>query len=185
MALKQLKDGSWQIASGADLEAAVAAVEERTETLDEIEKVMEEEYGYSETKAEVKELTEAIRIFMSSKDVKNVFRDKYKLTLVKRARTSWDGDKLKSLLPKNMFIKVSRLVVDPEKIDDLVRRGEIDSKKIESALVSIPEKPHVRSYPYKEGQDKDDAMDEERRLMDAMQGEAKKKSGSKRKMAKA
>lgn len=185
MSLKQLKDGSWQIVSGADLEKAVEKMEELHTELEEIEAVMEDEYDYNTTKETLAELQNAVTTFMSSKDVKNVFRDKYKLTLVKRARTSWDGDKLKSLLPKNMFIKVSRLIVDPEKIDDLVRRGEIDSKKIESALVSIPEKPHVRSYPYKEGQDKDDAMDEERRLMEAMQGEAKKKSGSKRKTAKA
>jgi hypothetical protein len=184
MSLKRKKDGTYKIESGADLESAVDLIEEAKTVIEEIEAVMDEEYGYAENKENLKELESAVETFMAEKDVKNVFRDKYKLTLVRRSRTSWNGDKLKALLPKGMWLKVTRLVVDGDKIDDLVRKGELNSKVIDKALESKPEKPHVRLYPYKEGQDRDDAMNEEKRLMEAMKGEVKKKSGSKRKSAK-
>jgi hypothetical protein len=183
--LKQNKDGTWQIQTGDDLEAAVAAVEERQEAIHDLEQEMEEQYDYLTMKREVEDLTEAIRLFMVENDHKHVFRDTYKLTLIQRANTRWDESKLRKLLPKSLWLKVTKQVVDRDKIDDLVREGKIDEKTIAPALVSTPVKPHIQRYDYKKGQDRDAAIAEEERLRQQLQGEATAKAEKPKKRKKA
>lgn len=168
MAVKQKKDETWVIESGKDLEAAVALIEEREEAIREIEAEMEKEYDYLTIKGEISGLNEAVRLFMIENDVKHVFRDTYKITAIRRWNTSWNPDKLRALLPKAMWLKVTKMVVDPNKIDDLVRQGKIDSKQIEKALEQSPVKPHIQRYPYKEGQDADAARAEEATLREQL-----------------
>lgn len=185
--LKQKKDGTWQIQTGDDLEAAVSAVEEREEAIRDLEQEMEEQYDYLTMKGEVVSLNEAIRVFMVENDQAHIFRDTYKLTLVRRATTKWDESKLRKLLPKHLWLKVTKQVVDRDKIDDLVREGKVDEKAIAPALVSTPVKPYVQRYPYKEGQTADDAHAEEAALREKLSKEtaAKAEKPKKRKGAKA
>ncbi len=168
MALKQNKDGTWTITAAADLEKAVALIEEREETMREVEQAMEEEYDYLTMRDEVRELNEAVRVFMVENDIKHIFRDTYKITAIRRWNTTWNIDKLKAALPKNMLLKVTKLVVDPGKIDDLVRKGTIKPEQIEKALEQTPVKPHIQRYPYKEGQTADDARAEEAALREEL-----------------
>lgn len=170
--LKQKKDGTWTIQSGADLEEAVAAIEEREQAVRDLEAEMEEKYDYLTMKQEAADLIEAVRVFMVSANMKHVFRDTYKLTLIRRATTKWNPDKLKNLVGKATWLKITDQVVSPSKIDDLTREGKLDSKLIAPALEQTPTKPFIQRFPYKDGQDKDAAMDEETALRAAMSGEA-------------
>lgn len=174
MALKQKKDGTYKIESERDLQEVASAIEEREAARAEIEQKMEEEYDYMTMAEEIAALNEAMREFMADQDVAHVFRDNYQVTLVKRSKVIWDVEKLKSLLPKGMFLKVSRLVIDGDKIDDLVRGGQLDRDKISPALTVKAEKPHIRRYPYKDGTDKEKAMQEETQLRQQMMGETTK-----------
>jgi hypothetical protein len=148
--------------------------------LAEITAKMEEEFEYLTIQQELGELNETIRVFMVENHQKEIFRDNYKLTLVRRTKGTWNADKLKSLVPKNVWLKITRQTIDPEKIDDLVRQGVLEQKVIGKAFEVRPEKPHVRKYEYKEGESKEDAMAEEAALMAAMSGDkTPKKRGRK------
>lgn len=142
----------------------MAAIEDREQAVAEIAEKMEEEYDYLTMQDEVAGLNEAVRLFMVTNDQKFIFRDTYKLTLVKRSSTKWNEKKLRSLIPKNLWLKVTKQVIDPGKIDDLVRAGKLDDKLIAKALVSTPNAPYVQRYAYKEGQSIDDARAEEEAL---------------------
>lgn len=168
MALKRNKDGTWTITAAADLDKAVALIEEREETIRQVEQEMEEEYDYLTMKEEVSELNEAVRVFMIENDIKHVFRDTYKITAIRRWNTSWNLTKLRAVLPKGMLLKVTKMVVDPGKIDDLVRAGKIKPDQIEKALEQTPVKPHIQRYPYKEGQTAEQAQAEEAALREQL-----------------
>ena len=166
--LKQLKDGTWKVESPADLQDAEAAVEERLEAIQEVEEHMEEEFQYLTMKRDVVALDEAIVSYMAKNDIAHVFRDDHKVTLVRRSKISWDVAKLKAKLPKNLWLKVTTQTLDREKLDDLIKQKVIDIKLVRPALTETPEKPHIRRYPFKEGQSKEDAMAEEQELRRAM-----------------
>jgi molybdopterin converting factor small subunit len=176
MALKQKKDGSWLIENAKDLDEVCEAIEEREQALQEIEQMMEEEYDYLTTKEEIAALNVELTRFMNANHVKHVFRDNYKVTLVKRVKTSWDAEKLKAKLPKPIWLKVTKQVLDTEKLDDLVKGGVIKRSEIKDAFVQTDEKPHVRRYPFSEGQTKEDAMKEEQALRQAMRGSQPQKT---------
>lgn len=179
--LKERKNGTWLIENQADLDAAMDGIEERQQAIEELEKEMEEQYDYLTMKTEIVSLNEAVKSFMIMAKQKHIFRDGYKLTLVQRASTKWNPERLKKLVPKPMWLKITDQVVSPKKIDDLVKQGKLDDKLIAPALQSTPQAPFVQRYPYKEGQSIEDAQAEEMALRQAMTGEAKEKSGSKRK----
>jgi hypothetical protein len=186
MSVKQLKDGTWLIESGKDLQAAVEMVEQRESDIEDIERDMEEQYDYMTMKEEVGGLNAAITKFMSANDVKHVFRDTYKITVIRGHTTTWNPDRLKKLLPKSLWLKVTKQVVDPNKIDDLVKKGVIKDKLIEDALESKPKAAYIQRYPYKEGQDADAARAEEQALRQQLSRETvaeapkpKKRKGSK------
>lgn len=150
------------------MEAAVAAIEERQEAVAEIEQKMEEEFDYSTMKAEIESLRDAVTTFMSANKVAHVFRDNYKITLVRRTSGRWNPDKLRGLVPKGMWLKITTQTVNGDKIDDLVREGKLDRKVIGKAFEITAQKPHIRVFPYKEGQDADAAAKEEEALRASM-----------------
>jgi FtsZ-binding cell division protein ZapB len=143
---KKTKDKGMKFDSGKEFEAAVALLEEKEEMVASIMEILNEEYDYAEIQTEIEELKEAIRQWMMENDQAQVVRDDYKISLVRRSRSTWNIDKLKKVLGKGQFLKITRLVVDPDRIDDLVRSGEINGKLIESALEMKPEKPYLRWY---------------------------------------
>jgi hypothetical protein len=144
--LKQKNDGSWLIENLRDLDAVAVAIEDREAMIEAIEVKMEAEYDYLSLQEEVAGLKETLRSFMDKNDHAHVVRPDYKITLVRRSRTSWNEEKLKGLVPKGVWMKITKLVVDRDKIDDLAREGVIDLDKIAPALESKPEKPYLRWY---------------------------------------
>jgi hypothetical protein len=146
MPLKQRKDGTWSIETGKDMDAAVEAIEEREEGIKTIEENMEDEFDYLTMKQEIVDLKEELRRFMTANDQAQVIRDDYKIVLIRRMRSSWNVNKLKKVLSKGQYLKIVKMTVDPAKIDDLVRRGDIDEKLIASALEQTPDKPYLRWF---------------------------------------
>lgn len=146
----------------------MSAIEEREAAVADLREYMQEEFGYQDTLDEIDALNNEVKRFMSANDVKHVFRDGYKLTLVRRGSSAWDQVKLKNLLPKSVWLKVTRQVLDPEKLDDLVRTGGVKMKEIKSAYITVPQAPHVRRYDYTEGQTKEDVIAEEAKLREAL-----------------
>lgn len=162
MALQQNAEGEWLIESAADLSAAVEAIEERQQAVRDLESEMEEQFDYLTMKEEITELENALKGAMTRFDQKHIFRDNYKITLIRGHSTTWNPDKLRKLLPKNLWLKVTKQVIDPGKIDDLVRAGTIKEKAVAPALEQKPKAPYIQRYEYKEGEDKDAAMEEEK-----------------------
>jgi hypothetical protein len=75
------------------LDAAAEAIEEREQEIVEIEEAMEKEYGYLTTRQEIETIREAVRVFMTENHLSHVFRDSYKLTLVRRGNGKWNESK--------------------------------------------------------------------------------------------
>lgn len=70
--------------------------------------------------------------------------DKVKLTKVVSYRRSWNPEKLRKLLPTKLYKLVIDVTVNKNRLDELVREGKIDPKKIESAYEETPNKPYVK-----------------------------------------
>lgn len=68
----------------------------------------------------------------------------YKLTRVQAFRRRWDVDKLEAILPRGIFKNIVRVEPDPAKIDQYVREGKIDMKKIAPAYTETPNAPFVK-----------------------------------------
>lgn len=68
----------------------------------------------------------------------------FKVTRVQSYKRTWNGDKLLKILGVAGFNKVSRRVPDPDLIDELVKEGKIDLKKIKPAFEETPNKAYVK-----------------------------------------
>lgn len=146
------------------MQKAVALVAEKQEMRAEAERILEEEYDYLTLGAEVDSLKTSIRDFMIDQDVAQAKGDGGHWSLIRRTKTKWNPAKLKKILSKGQMIKVSTFTVDPDKLDDMVRKGKIDKKKIAPALEQTPEKPHIRWFDSSD----EDASAEESALKAAM-----------------
>jgi hypothetical protein len=146
------------------LRSAAVIIRENEQALVEIEQLMEEEHDYLTLKKDIGALKAGMLEYMVEYDVAQAPADGGRFSLVRRTRTRWNPDKLKRILSKSQIIKVSRFDIDPEKLDDLVRQGKLDRKKIAPALEQTPEKPHIRWYDSSD----EDAASEEAALKEAM-----------------
>lgn len=88
------------------------------------------------------------------------------LTKVVGHRRSWNPEKLQRLLPTRLYKLVIDVKVNSAKLDELVREGKIDRKKIEAAYEEVPNKPYVKRTV--KGKDEDKAADEADKLKEAL-----------------
>lgn len=70
--------------------------------------------------------------------------DNVKLTKVVGYRRSWNPEKLQKLLPTSLYKLVIKVTVDANALNELVKEGRIDRKKIESAYEETPNAPYVK-----------------------------------------
>jgi len=138
-------------------------IEENKELIAEIEAKMEEEYDYSATKDDVTTLQQAVKEFMTVHNLPSVARPDYTISLVCASRSRWDDGKLKKILGKAGFLKIAKITVDPAKIDELVKEGKLDLKKIESAFIVTPNAPYLKFTP-KGREDTDEVANLKKRL---------------------
>lgn len=90
--------------------------------------------------------------------------DNYKLTRVQGFRRTWNVSKLEAILPRGIFKNVIKMEADPQKIDQYVRDGKIDRKKIEPAFEESPNRAYVKmtkkSHHEERGEAEADALAE-------------------------
>lgn len=164
MTLKKRENGLYQIKSMKDLKEAAQMLEDRTAEIREIEQAMEEEYGYSTARTEAVCLKQSLDMYMDDKNVKKLEMGDYRYTLIRGERKSWNADKLRAIVGKAMFLKISNVTPDPQKIDDMVRQGKLDDKVIGKALDFTPIKAHTKRFENSEAKGDTEAE----RVKDAM-----------------
>ena len=121
---------------------------DRIEEIDATITTMMDEYGINDLVDEKKDLDKKVREFVLAKDSMEV--PNYKLTVVRGFMRKWDGEKLAKLVPKGILLKVVDYVPNADKIDELVKAGKLDAKKIKSAYIETPKQPYVKITKVKE-----------------------------------
>lgn len=119
----------------------IAALD-KIEALDaEISELMEET-GIKSLQEERAELDRLVKQYVLDKG--SVETDTHKLTLVQGFSRGWDGVKLERLVPKGIFLKIVDYVPNADKIDEMVKAGKLDAKKIKSAFIEVPKAPYAK-----------------------------------------
>lgn len=67
-----------------------------------------------------------------------------KITLVEPVRTSWDPEVLRSILGPQLWERVTRQVLDPDKLEAVVEEEKIPTETLSEALIEMATKPYPR-----------------------------------------
>lgn len=108
--------------------------------------MLEEEYGYKEMKHDAVCLKQSIEEFMVGQNLPKLNLKTYRWQLIRGTDKKWNADKLQKILGKGKFLRICKVEPDPQKIDNAVRKGDIDLKTIEPALDETPRKPYIKRY---------------------------------------
>ena len=150
VALKRMENGQFEIRTMAD---AKEAMNLRDEFMDEIDKS-----GIVDIQNDVTEISRAIGRFMSGKGVDEIVDKKTnrRAVLIQRFNRKWiatrkelksegiDGKALQDLVDKDVFMKITKRVVDSAALDEAVREGLVEESVISEAFVETPQQPFVR-----------------------------------------
>jgi len=156
MALKPLKNGQYKITTRAQAKEALQLMLEKEQAVSELE----EKHGIKEMKQDAVELKKAATAYMDEKDITalefpgkvaklirgvdeiwiNTREDLRRIPAAAGART------LRSILSREMWMQITKRVVDPEKLDDAVARGDISEDEISDALYEKPRAAYVRVF---------------------------------------
>lgn len=135
--LKVKRDGSPVVSSKSHVRAA----NERIEFLeDQITKLV------APMQAEATALSAAVdQYVIDHYEASDGYEDEtIKLTKVVGYRRTWNAEKLQKLLPTSIYKLVIKVSVDANALNELVKEGRIDRKKIESAFEETPNAPYVK-----------------------------------------
>lgn len=118
----------------------------------------------AERRSQVKRIREAVDRFVIAKNIKELQANGYRLKVIRASRSSWSAERLKELVPKGLWLQITKQTPDPGLIDAAVKAGKLDGDVIKAAFVSTPNAPYVRRFEDKV----DDAEDEAERVRAAM-----------------
>lgn len=76
--------------------------------------------------------------------------DDWKVTRVQAHSRSWNVEALQRIVGAKMWTLITKRVPDPVLIDEQVRAGKLDDKKIAKAYVETPGTAYVKVSPKKE-----------------------------------
>lgn len=152
---KRLKNGQFRITTKDQAQEALAVVLELQDQID----ALEAEHGIKEMREDAVELKKAATAFMDMRNV-DVFQLDGKIARLIRSYSSrWIGTKadidektpagtrtLRSIVGKEMWMKISKRVADPDLIAQAVADGTVDEGEISDAYVEIPRAPYVRFF---------------------------------------
>lgn len=133
---------------------------QRLRKLDKEIAELEKEHGITAKRQARLEIGTLLKGYMMRQEISRLDDGKKShVALVRPASRRWIGTKaempnpkpkgakpLKSLVDKVMWRKVTKRVIDPELIAELVESGELDEDEIAPAYVEIPSEPYVRLY---------------------------------------
>lgn len=126
--------------------------EDCIESIEEAETDNAEVRGYLLLKQDVEAIKAAIQEYLISSETTKFEHDGVNLTMVQAHKRFWNPDKLKQIIGKAMFIKVSNYTIDPAKIDELVKAGKLEENEIAPAFEEVANKPYLRiSYAASDG----------------------------------
>lgn len=157
MPLKRKKDGSFSVSSKSHVRAGldrIAEIEKEADKLQtKIEKKCKAEMDGLEALAfERAGLKESIEKFV--KDKGDYEDDSIKVTRVQGHRRTWNVAKLESIVPRGVFKNLVKMEVIPAKVDEYVRKGKLDRKKIAPAFEETPNAPYVKWTPKTDSSDR-------------------------------
>lgn len=131
---------------------SASAVAEALDDLDNLDQVIadiREQSGLNEAELERTLLKGLIDKWVL--DHKAYEDDKIKITRVQGFRRKWNVDKLESILSRALFKRVIKIEIDGQKLDDLVRAGTVDAKKLAPAFEEEPNAPYAKWTKIKQG----------------------------------
>jgi hypothetical protein len=157
MALKRRKNGTYVVDKKADAEEALMLMLEIEDAIKEIHK----DNGIPEMMMDSTELKRAATRYFASKRIKAMtLKGAGKVAkLIEGSEGQWIGTKaempddapdgvrpLKSIVGKDMWKRITRRMIDPDKIMEAVSKGELDEDEISAAYYEKPRAPYVRLY---------------------------------------
>jgi hypothetical protein len=157
MALKQRENGEYEISSVKEVKEAMAL---RDDMIRDIE-----EAGLLEIQQDASELSRAIGRYMTENGVNEIkdAKTNRRAVLVQRFNRKWittrkelkdsevdEAKALQDLVDKDVYMKITKRVVDPAALDEAVRDGLVTEKEIAAAYIEIPQKPFAQIYDLRE-----------------------------------
>jgi len=158
MALKRLKNGQYKIESKKQAVEAISLMLELEDAIRDLEK----ENGIDEMKMDSVELKKAATAFMTEKNAQALEIPKAgkvaKLVAgfdgawietkadLKNAGTPPGVKTLRAIVGKDLWLKITKRVLDPDKLAEAVATGAVDEDEIKNAYYEKPRAPYVRIY---------------------------------------
>ena len=156
MALKRYKNGTFEITSLKQVREAYKRMQEYSKAVQELEK----EHNIDELRQDATNLKLSADSFLikSNKDHLEIPEIGKRATVVRGHDGSWVETKadlnaastatksLRSIVGKEIWLKITKRVVDPDKLAEAVATGLVDEDEISAAYDERPRKPYVRLY---------------------------------------
>jgi hypothetical protein len=146
MSLKKNKNGTYKIASIKELKEAVSLREDYLENIQSAESDSDEVKEYLDMKQEVDTLKIAVQEYLVETGTKEIEHDGVRAVIIKGQIGTWSKEKLRKILTKSEWLKVTTYEIDKDKLDEAVKAGTIDEKKIQGAYVTVEKKPYIRFF---------------------------------------
>ena len=170
MALKILNSGYIEIKTKKDAVEALTRFHNLKAEIDAVK----EESGLNELEKDATAYKAALQSFMTDKELDSLQGEGFHGTLVKSfGDPRWiadvndlSGDEATTVVPlaevieakfkskiatkgsqaRKVWMKMTKRVIDPEAIDDLVNDGTLDADEISSSFVEAPRQPYLRVF---------------------------------------
>lgn len=157
MSLKANSDGTYTISSLGKLREAAKLRQALFQELEELD--------VHTIQAEITELSRAMATYMAAaglQELPNIETgedEKFKAVLVQRSSLEYRiepdagrdseiaGPSLKETLPKGVFLKVTKRVIDRDALDEAIRDGTVDEDEVRECAYERKQAPFVRFYP--------------------------------------
>lgn len=121
---------------------------------------MDKKFGYSDLQTESLALNRAVIEYMDKKKVDDVDMGTYRAHLQRGFNRGWNADRLRELVPKSVWLKITKQTPDPDKIEEAVKKGLITRKQIQSAFEEKPKAPFLRRFQGTTDSDEDERVAE-------------------------
>lgn len=95
---------------------------------------------------ETQELKAAVNTFVLNRGLKMELPT-VTITRVQAFKRRWNVETLEKIVPRGIFKNLVKIEVDPAKVDEYVKKGKLDPKKIEAAYEETPNQPFVKWTP--------------------------------------
>jgi hypothetical protein len=158
VALKRLRNGTFEVKTKAQAVEAFKTSQELSEAVRELEK----ENGIDEMRMDSTEMHLAATRYMADKKIKalEIPGISKVAKLIQGSRSMWletkddlkkqgvpDGARsVRQIVGKEVWKQITKRALDPDKLAEAVATGVVDEDEVNQAYVEIPNAPYVRIY---------------------------------------